>query len=74
MTWPKMLALSLVLVACTEQLVEAITGRGAGAMRGRSVMLVDRRLEVYKCPVWRSHPDQQRLFHIGHGKPRRRRG
>lgn len=28
MTWPKMLALSLVLVACTEQLVEAITGRG----------------------------------------------
>lgn len=28
MTWPKMLALGLVLVACTEQLVEAITGRG----------------------------------------------
>lgn len=28
MTWPKMLALSPVLVACTKQLVEAITGRG----------------------------------------------
>ena len=28
MTWPKILAVSFVLVACTEQLVEAITGRG----------------------------------------------
>lgn len=45
----------------------------ARAMRGRSVLLFDRRLEVYKCPVWRSHPDQQRLFHIGHGRPSRRR-
>lgn len=26
MTWPKILAVSFVLVACTEQLVEAITG------------------------------------------------
>ena len=34
MTWPKMLALSLVLVACTEQLVEAITGRGDPTSNG----------------------------------------
>ena len=28
MTWPKMLALALLAVACTERIVEAITGRG----------------------------------------------
>ena len=28
MTWPKILALSFVMVACTERVVEAITGRG----------------------------------------------
>lgn len=28
MTWTKILALSFVMVACTERVVEAITGRG----------------------------------------------
>ena len=28
MTWTKTIAVCLVLVACTEQLIEAITGRG----------------------------------------------
>ena len=28
MTWTKMLVLALVMVACTERVVEAITGRG----------------------------------------------